>query len=59
MNIYNKIKHYKIYIKRYGCNMLIKHYDYPTLFKRKELSTKKFKIHNDHKYTKKNNVFLL
>ena len=59
--IYNKIKHYRVYIGRYGSTMLIKHCDFPNMNKKlinKKLMNKKY-IFKEHSYTKSNNPFLL
>ena len=53
--IYNKIKHYRVYIGRYGTTMLIKHCNFPN----KKKSMDKRPIFKEHSYTKSNNTFLL
>ena len=54
--IYNKIKHYRVYIGRYGSTMLIKHCDFPNY--EKKIINKRY-IFKEHSYTKSNNPFLL
>ena len=47
--IYNKIKHYRVYIGRYGSTMLIKHCDFPNY--EKKIMNKRY-IFKEHSYTK-------
>ena len=65
--LYQQIKHFKVYVGRYGCTMLIKNADYINYTNTKQLNNLKpknkklhvFKEQKEHSYLPTSNPFLL